>query len=162
MGRESRTSRHGRVEPGDVAGRVRVSGQQALDGALGEGVQAVEGAVQRRVRRAAGVAPASGDLDPPDEIHQLQNTVTRRVTRRTKRAFLPMGGRTGSTGRSRTFSTAWPSASSSSVASTGNSSSSARRRACGPGSPHHRDRGARGVVVDVWGNVRAVGRGLGG
>jgi hypothetical protein len=65
----SSTSRHGRVEPSDFAGRVGVPCQQALDGPLGEGVQAVEGAVQNGVRRAAGVAP--GDLDYPHEVHQL-------------------------------------------------------------------------------------------
>ena len=66
------TSRRGRMEPRHFARDVSVSRQQALDGPLGEDMQAIEGGVQSGVYCAAGVA--SWDLDPPHEIHQLPTT----------------------------------------------------------------------------------------
>ena len=61
------------MEPRHFARDVSVSRQQALDWPLGEDMQAIEGGVQSGVYCAAGVA--SGDLDTPDEIHQLPTTV---------------------------------------------------------------------------------------
>ncbi len=70
------------MKPRDLGGGVSVSGQQAFDGPLGEDMQAIEGGVQSCVRCVASVS--NGDLDPPNEIHQLRTTehVTRCTGRR--------------------------------------------------------------------------------